>query len=169
MKLFGKDVTTKKLLEVVKERLGARGLLPPSEDAGLDEGTEAPVEAFAFAVEAMSEHVDVTQGLPIETHRDGLPGQAVVLAKRAFRRVGQIFINEALGRQVVFNGHVLDGYSQLTAEVVRLRSKVVALEAQLAKVEATPKPPLLKAPKAVAKAPAPKSSATKRRRAPKPR
>lgn len=168
MKLFGKDVTTKKLLDVVKERLGARGLLPPSEDAGLDEGTEAPVEAFAFAVESMSEHVDATQGLPIETHRDGVAGQAVVLAKQAFRRVGQIFINEALARQVVFNGHLLDGYSQLTAEVVRLRSKVAALEAQLAKVEAPSKPPVLKVPKLTATAPAPKSKSTpKRPRAPK--
>ncbi len=169
MKLFGKDVTTKKLLDVVKERLGARGLLPPSEDAGLDEGTEAPVEAFAFAVESMSEHVDATRGLPIETHRDGLSGQVVVFAKQAFRRVGQIFINEALARQVVFNGHALDGYSQLTAEVVRLRSKVAALEAQLARVEAAPKPPLLKAPSAEAKAPAAKSTPSKRSRGPKPR
>lgn len=144
MKLFGKDVTAKKLRDVVKERLSSRGLLPPSEDSGLEEGVEAPVDAFAFAVEAMSEHVDSTKGLPIETHRAGLAGQAVVLAKQTFRRVGQLFINEALARQVVFNGHVLDGYSQLSAEVVRLRRRVAELEQAAA--EASAKAPVLQVP-----------------------
>lgn len=148
MRLFGKDVTAKKLLEVVKERLSSRGLLPPSEDAGLEQGVEAPVDAFAFAVEAMAENVDTTRGLPIETHRDGLAGQAVVLAKQTFRKVGQLFINEALARQVVFNGHVLDGYSQLSAEVVRLRSRVAELERALdeasqARATVSTKPPVL--------------------------
>ncbi|MER2566036.1 MAG: hypothetical protein ABTQ32_35270 [Myxococcaceae bacterium] len=143
MKLFGKDVTAKKLLDVVKERLSARGLLPPSEDAGLDRDVEAPVEAFAFAVESMSEHVDTTRGLPIETHRDGLQGRAVVLAKQTFRKVGQLFINEALARQVVFNGHVLDGYSQLSAEVMRLRARVAELESEL---ERAAKAPVLEVP-----------------------
>lgn len=143
MKLFGKDVTAKKLLDVVKERLSARGLLPPSEDAGLDHDVEAPVEAFAFAVESMTEHVDTTRGLPIETHRDGLQGRAVVLAKQTFRKVGQLFINEALARQVVFNGHVLDGYSQLSAEVMRLRSRVAELESEL---ERAAKAPVLEVP-----------------------
>ncbi len=143
MKLFGKDVTAKKLLDVVKERLSARGLLPPSEDAGLDHDVEAPVEAFAFAVESMTEHVDTTRGLPIETHRDGLQGRAVVLAKQTFRKVGQLFINEALARQVVFNGHVLDGYSQLSAEVMRLRARVAELESEL---ERAAKAPVLEVP-----------------------
>ncbi len=164
MKLFGKDVTAKKLLDVVKERLSARGLLPPSEDAGLDSDVEAPVEAFAFAVESMSEHVDTTRGLPIETHRDGLQGRAVVLAKQTFRKVGQLFINEALARQVVFNGHVLDGYSQLSAEVIRLRSRVAELESEL---ERAAKAPVLEVPRVKpAKPPAPKPKATK---PPKPR
>jgi hypothetical protein len=167
VKLFGKDVTTKKLLDVVKERLGARGLLPPSENAGIEEGIEAPIDAFAFAVESLTEHVDVTRGLPIETHRGGLSGTAVVLAKRAFRRVGQIFINEALARQVVFNGHALDGYSHLAAEVVRLRSKVTALEAQVANADVIRKQPLLEAPKRDAKPPTSKSMTVKRPRAAK--
>ncbi|MBL8935401.1 MAG: hypothetical protein JNM69_12675 [Archangium sp.] len=146
MKLFGKNVTAKKLLDVVKERLSARGLLPPSEDAGLEHDVEAPVEAFAFAVESMSEHVDTTRGLPIETHRDGLQGRAVVLAKQTFRKVGQLFINEALARQVVFNGHVLDGYSQLSAEVMRLRSRVAELESELERATTPAKAPVLEVP-----------------------
>jgi hypothetical protein len=158
MKLFGKDVTAKKLLDVVKERLSSRGLLPPSEDSGLEPGVEAPVDAFAFAVEAMAENVDATRGLPIETHRDGLAGQAVVLAKQTFRKVGQLFINEALARQVVFNGHVLDGYSQLSAEVVRLRGRLAELEqaleaAQRARPAPSPKPPVLEVREKPAPAP----------------
>jgi hypothetical protein len=144
MKLFGKDVTTAKVMARVKERLSSRGLLPPSEDAGLEPAVEAPVDAFSFIVEQMAEHVDATKGLPIETHRDGVSGRAVVLAKQAFRAVGQVFINEALARQVAFNGQVLDGYSQLTAEVVRLRAKVAELEQRAVVTPVVkPKPPPL--------------------------
>ena len=38
-----------------------------------------------------------------------------------------MFINEALARQRVFNGHVRDSYAQLSAEVMKLRSEVDAL------------------------------------------
>lgn len=146
MKLMGKDITAAKLLEVAKERLQGRGLLPPSEETGFEErDVEAPIEPFSFAVDAMSEHVDATRGLPIETHRDGLQGRAVVLVKRTFRALGQVFINEALARQVAFNGLALDGFSQLSAEVVRLRKKVEELEAARARPA---EPPAKKKPKA---------------------
>jgi hypothetical protein len=148
MKLFGRDVTAQKLMNVVKVRLEARGLSLPSEDVGLDEGVEPAVEPFAFAVDAMSQHVDATRGLPIETHRDGLQGRVVVLAKRAFRAAGQLFINEALARQVSFNGHVLDAYAQLSAEVLRLRTRVAELEA--AQWEAAKQPLLSVAARPVA-------------------
>ncbi|MCA2980716.1 MAG: hypothetical protein INH41_06585 [Myxococcaceae bacterium] len=138
MRLFGKDVTTQKVMDRVRERLSSRGLLPPSEDAGLGAAVEVPVDAFAFIVEAMAEHADATRGLPIETHRDGVGGRAVVLAKRAFRAVGQAFINEALGRQVAFNAQVLDGYAQLSAEVVRLRERLAELEQSGATVAPAP-------------------------------
>jgi hypothetical protein len=170
MKLFGKDVTTQKVMDRVKERLSARGLLPPSEASGLEPSVEAPVDAFSFIVEAMAEHVDATRGLPIETHRDGLSGRAVVLAKQAFRRVGQLFINEALARQVAFNGQVLDGYSQLSAEVVRLREKVAELErvraqpapmAEPVPPAVTPRPPL--STKAVTKKPSTKKTSPRKK------
>lgn len=143
MKVLGKDVTAQKLLDVAKERLAARGLLPPSE--AVDDGemaVEPPVEPFAFAVEMMSQYVDSTVGLPIETHRAGFSGRAVVIAKQVFRKAGQLFINEALGRQVAFNGQVLDGYASLSAEVVRLRARIAELEAERA---APPKKPAAKA------------------------
>ncbi len=167
MKLFGKDVTTRKLIEVVKDRLSARGLAMPSEDAGLEEGQEPPVDAFAFAIDAMGEHVDATRGLPIETHRDGLSGRAVVLAKQLFRSAGQLFINETLARQVSFNAHVRDGFAQLSAEVIRLRDRVGVLEEQLAEERARAKQPVLST-KAASPA-APKKPAAKAPRKPRAR
>ncbi len=61
----------------------------------------------------------------------------MVVAKWAFRKTCQVFINEALSRQRVFNGHVRDSYAQLSAEVLRLRREVEALKATPS-VEAAP-------------------------------
>ncbi len=132
MRLMGRDISTQNVLAAVSERLLSRGLsgLP---DAGevTPEGIEARVDPLSFYVSALGDHADATRALPIETHRDGLSGRAVVLAKTAFRRVGQIFINEALARQVVFNGHARDSYAQLSAEVVTLRKRIAQLEQAL--------------------------------------
>jgi hypothetical protein len=43
-----------------------------------------------------------------------------------------VFINEALARQRIFNGHVRDSYAQLSAEVLRLRAEVDALRKKAA-------------------------------------
>ena len=48
-------------------------------------------------------------------------------AIKAFRAGAQVFINEALGRQRVFNSHVRDSYEQLSAEVLQLRAEVERL------------------------------------------
>lgn len=128
MKLLGKDLSAAKLMNVVSERLAARGLSDDGGDGWADEGVEPRVDPLSFNLQALEAHADATRGLPLETHRDGLAGRAVVTAKRVFRAVGQVFINEALGRQVVFNGHVRDSYAQLSAEVQRLRARVAELE-----------------------------------------
>ncbi|MDP1822470.1 MAG: hypothetical protein Q8L48_04490 [Archangium sp.] len=128
MKVLGKDITPSKVMAFVGERLAARGLSMPAESALGTEGVEGRVDPLSFNLHALEQNADATQGLPLETHRDGLAGRAVVIAKRIFRSAGQIFINEALGRQRVFNGHVRDSYAQLAAEVVRLRQRVVELE-----------------------------------------
>lgn len=137
MKLLGKDISAAKLMNVVNERLTARGLGGEPGEAWADDGVEPRVDPLSFNLRALDEHTDATRGLPLETHRDGLAGRAVVTAKRVFRAVGQVFINEALGRQVAFNGHVRDSYAQLSAEVLRLRARVEELEAEAA---AAPKP-----------------------------
>jgi hypothetical protein len=136
MKLLGKDITPSKVMAFVGERLAARGLSASDDESLGESGVEPRVDPLSFNLQALESNADATQGLPLETHRDGLAGTAVVLAKRLFRKAGQIFINEALGRQRVFNGHVRDSYAQLAAEVIRLRKRIDELE----KDEVPPKP-----------------------------
>ncbi len=136
MRLLGRDISTEELMGWVQERLTARGLTPSGDGGAALDGVEPRVDPLSFNLDALSRHADATKGLPVETHRGGLSGWAVVGLKRAFRAGCQVFINEALGRQVVFNGHVRDSYAQLSAEVLRLRERVAELEA-----ERSPPPP----------------------------
>lgn len=128
MKLLGKDISAATLMQEISERLVARGFASPEEGPIRMDGAEPRVDPMAFNLEALAEHADPTRGLPIETHRGGISGRAVVVAKRVFRASCQILINEALGRQHVFNSHVRDSYAQLSAEVKRLRTRLDALE-----------------------------------------
>jgi len=127
MKLLGRDIDGKELLDRLQERLRARGLdLDAPRPIQMD-GPEPRVDPLSFNLHALEEHADPTRPMPLHTHRGGL-GQAVVLAKWAFRKTCQVLINEALARQRVFNGHVRDAYAQLSAEVMRLREQVESLE-----------------------------------------
>lgn len=148
MKLMGKDITPAKVMAFVGERLAARGLSGPGEGEVTVEGVEPRVDPLSFNLHALEDNADATRGLPLETHRDGLSGRAVVVAKRLFRSLGQVFINEALGRQRVFNGHVRDSYAQLSAEVLRLRQRVAELErdAHVATVVPLPAPQTVSPP-----------------------
>lgn len=125
MKLLGKDLPGD-LLARIEERLLARGLESPAVSPIRFDGVEPRVDPLAFNLAALEEHADSTRGLPLQTHRGGA-GRVVLLAKWAFRKSCQVFINEALARQRVFNGHVRDSYAQLSAEVVRLGREVEEL------------------------------------------
>lgn len=128
MKLMGRDIPARELLARIEERLRTRGL-PTSEQVDVPEqGVEPRVDPLSFNLQALEENADATRGLPLHTHRGGT-GQLVLVAKWAFRKTCQVFINEALGRQRVFNGHVRDSYAQLSAEVIRLRAEVETLRA----------------------------------------
>ncbi|WP_239014372.1 hypothetical protein [Archangium violaceum] len=128
MKLLGRDIPARELVARIEERLRTRGL-PTSEQVDVPEqGVEPRVDPLSFNLQALEENADATRGLPLHTHRGGT-GQFVLVAKWAFRKTCQVFINEALGRQRVFNGHVRDSYAQLSAEVIRLRAEVEALRA----------------------------------------
>ncbi|AKQ64665.1 Glutamate synthase [NADPH] large chain [Myxococcus hansupus] len=135
MKLLGRDIPARELIARIEERLRTRGL-PTSEEVDVPpEGVEPRVEPLTFNLHALEENADATRALPLHTHRGGV-GQAVLLAKWAFRKSCQVFINETLGRQRVFNGHVRDAYAQLSAEVIRLRREVETLRAQAASTSA---------------------------------
>ncbi len=127
MKLLGRDIPARELIARIEERLRTRGL-PTSEPAdGAPEGVEPRVDPLSFNLQVLEEHADPTKPLPLHTHRGGA-GQLVLLAKWAFRKTCQVLINETLGRQRVFNGHVRDSYAQLAAEVLRLRREVEELK-----------------------------------------
>jgi hypothetical protein len=129
MKLLGRDIPARELISRIEERLRTRGL-PTSEPLEVPpEGVEPRVEPLTFNLHALEENADATRALPLHTHRGGA-GQLVLVAKWAFRKSCQVFINEALGRQRVFNGHVRDSYAQLSAEVIRLRREVEELRAR---------------------------------------
>ncbi|MCI0570586.1 MAG: hypothetical protein L0Y66_07535 [Myxococcaceae bacterium] len=140
MKLLGRDIPARELLERIEERLRQRGLTRDESRAEVEEGVEAPVDPWRFTLRALEENADATRGLPLETHRGGV-GQLVLVAKWAFRKTCQVFINEALARQRTFNGHVRDGYAHLSAEVQRLQQEVEQLRAaQTAAREQPPSP-----------------------------
>ena len=140
MKLLGRDIPARELIARIEERLRTRGL-PSSEPVdGPPSGVEPRVDPLSFNLQALAEHSDPTRPLPPHTHRGGA-GQLVLVAKWAFRQTCQVFINETLGRQRAFNGHVRDSYAQLSAEVVRLRAEVEALRAaQTQPAKPTPAP-----------------------------
>ncbi|NVJ04028.1 hypothetical protein HUW63_02055 [Myxococcus sp. AM001] len=77
---------------------------------------------------------------PATSHRGGLTGTALVLAKRAFRLTFQPFINEVLRKQVEFNESILDALATLH-DVQREQARAQAawrkeLERRLAQLEA---------------------------------
>lgn len=167
MRLLGRDFSAAAVLQHVQARLEARGLTESPGAALDDEAVESPVDPHLFTLEALAEHADSTRGLPVETHRGGIAGRVVVVAKQMFRESCQVLINETLGRQAVFNGHVRDGYAQLAARLQRLESKLEGLGPRVAmaaggEVEAAPTPAKAKA-RAKPRAPAP----AKKRTAPK--
>jgi hypothetical protein len=127
MRLLGNAFNETGLLQRLEQRLRARGLWPEPEKSSPPPGVEGRIEPLSFNLAALEEHADPTRPLPLHTHRGGL-GRVVLLTKWAFRTSCQVFINETLARQRLFNGHVRDSYAQLSAEVLRLRAEVDRLQ-----------------------------------------
>ncbi|WP_342374628.1 hypothetical protein NVS55_25145 [Myxococcus stipitatus] len=76
---------------------------------------------------------------PVTSHRGGVSGPALVLAKRAFRLLFQPFINEALRKQVEFNESILDALATIH-DVQREHARTQAtwrqeVERRLARIE----------------------------------
>lgn len=147
MNLLGRDIPVRELLAKIEDRLQLRGLSEEPPSPIQMDGPEPRVDPLTFNLGALEEHSDPTRAMPLHTHRGGA-GQLVVVAKWAFRKTCQVFINEALSRQRVFNGHVRDSYAQLSGEVLRLRREVERLKAQersTAPAKASKKTPASKA------------------------
>ncbi|HEY8207173.1 MAG TPA: hypothetical protein VIG99_06820 [Myxococcaceae bacterium] len=140
MKLLGKDIDGKALWDRIEERLRARGLSFEDPRPIQMDGPEPRIDPLSFNLHALEEHADATRPMPLHTHRGGA-GQAVLLVKWAFRKTCQVLINETLARQRMFNGHVRDAYAQLSAEVIRLRERVEALEPSREQGPGSPQPP----------------------------
>jgi hypothetical protein len=156
MKLLGRDIPARELIERIEERLRGRGVSSSEPVEVPDEGVEPRMDPFFFNLQALEEHADATRPLPLHTHRGGA-GQLVLAAKWVFRQTCQVFINETLSRQRLFNGHVRDSYAQLSAEVVRLRAEVESLRATVAAQPAAPEQP--EEPPKATKAPASRARA----------
>ncbi|MFY2557697.1 hypothetical protein ACN469_08720 [Corallococcus terminator] len=82
---------------------------------------------------------------PVTSHRGGVSGLALVLAKRAFRLVFQPFINESLRKQVEFNESILDALATIH-DVQREHARTQAtwrqeVERRLARIEGAVAPP----------------------------
>lgn len=136
MKLIGRDIDPRELLRAARARLEARGLRDREVQAPAD-GPEPAVDPLSFGIQSLEQNEDPTVPLPLEPSEPGL-GRGVAVARRLFRRTAQIFIEEALGRQRLFNGRVRDLSAQLAAEVLRLRARVDALESARGKRPALP-------------------------------
>lgn len=138
MRLLGRDIRGNELLELLEDRLRARGLLPLPEEPPLpgEDGAEAPLDPLSFNLGALEEHADPTRPLPLAPLH-GVVGQVGMLARWALRKALQPLVTETLARQRVFNGHVRDSYAQLSAEVLRLRRELETLKA----AGAPPPPP----------------------------
>jgi hypothetical protein len=127
MKLLGRSIDGKRLVEEVRARLTARGIHEEVPDAPLDD--EAPVEPHAFLVQALEENAD-----PVKPPPAGPSSRPIrTLARLAARGL----LEELFGRQRVFNLHVRDLAAQLSTEVLSLRARVRELETQASARSAT--------------------------------
>ena len=128
MKLLGRDIDARALLQAARERLEARGI---REEALAVEAEPEPVlEPLSFLVRALEQDEDSTQALA-ESER----GAPVSVVRRAFRLLCQSLIDEVMERQRRFNARVREADAQLAAEVIQLRARLEALEAAAQKHE----------------------------------
>ena len=128
MKLLGRDIDARALLQAARERLEARGV---REEALAVEAEPEPVlEPLSFLVRALEQDEDSTQALA-ESER----GAPVSVVRRAFRLLCQSLIDEVMERQRRFNARVREADAQLAAEVIQLRARLEALEAAAQKHE----------------------------------
>ena len=122
MKLLGRDIDGRALLQAARDRLEARGIR--EEAPAVDAEPEPILEPLSFLVRSLEEDEDPT--MPVPAAERGAPAS---LVRRLFRVACQSLIDEVLERQRRFNARVREADAQLSAEVIQLRARVEALEA----------------------------------------
>jgi len=122
MKLLGRDIDARALLQAARERLEARGIR--DEALTVEAEPEPVLEPLSFLVRALEEDEDSSRALPVDER--GAPASVV---RRLFRLACQSLIDEVLERQRRFNARVREADAQLSAEVIQLRARLEALEA----------------------------------------
>ena len=137
MKLIGRDIDPRELLRAARARLEARGLRDPGAQPAPGRSGAGGGAAVLRRPEPGAER-GPHRAASRSSRRNRGSGRGVAMARRLFRRTAQVFIDEALGRQRVFNGRVRDLSAQLAAEVLRLRARVEALESERTKRPALP-------------------------------
>jgi hypothetical protein len=136
MKLLGRDFDADQLLRDIQTRLEQRGLsLSSAATPSLE--PERTVDPLSFNLQQLEQNADSTRPLPLSSHRGGL-GRAVLLAKWAFRKSCQVFINETLARQRLFNENTRQAYAELSAEMLQLKTMVATLTPHFLKTPAEP-------------------------------
>jgi hypothetical protein len=118
MKLLGRSVNGRRLVEEVRARLSARGVQEDTPDAPLAD--EVPVEPYAFLVQGLEENADPAQAPP--------GARPLGKVRDLVRFAARGLLEELFGRQHSFNVHVRDLAAQLSAEVLALRARVEELE-----------------------------------------
>ncbi|WP_338865414.1 hypothetical protein [Myxococcus stipitatus] len=98
---------TEKLPEVSAE---TRESLRRALESSAQQATPAPWPTLLLEARGK---MDSRYAGPVTSHRGGISGPALVLAKRAFRLLFQPFINEALRKQVEFNESILDALATI--------------------------------------------------------
>jgi len=122
MKLLGRDIDARALLQAARERLEARGIR--DEALAVDAEPEPVLEPLSFLVRALEEDEDSSRPLPADER-----GRPASVVRRLFRLACQSLIDEVLERQRRFNARVREADAQLSAEVIQLRARLEALEA----------------------------------------
>ena len=122
MKLLGRDIDARALLQAARERLEARGVR--DEALAVEAEPEPVLEPLSFLVRALEEDEDSSRPLPADER-----GATASVPRRLFRLLCQSLIDEVLERQRRFNARVREADAQLSAEVMQLRARLEALEA----------------------------------------
>jgi|SRR5215472_666775 len=89
-----------------------------------------PPSALAF-LKQLQDFYDPRVGLPITSHRKPPVGRILVVAKKSFRLLFQVFINETLRKQFLFNETLLKLLHVIYHDISSVEGATLAMRAGL--------------------------------------